>query len=63
MNVIIVQELNIMKDKQTHFEVLKKIQKKPESTQRQLVEDLGFSYMFHENYHATIFRKCGAMEI
>jgi len=48
MNAIIVQKLNIMKDKQNHFEVLKKIQKKPESTQRQLAEDLDFSYMPYE---------------
>ena len=36
------------KDKQNHFEVLKKIQKKPESTQRQLAEGLDFSYMSYE---------------
>ena len=43
MNATIVQDLNIMKDNQDHFEVLRKIQKKPESTQRQLAEDLGVS--------------------
>jgi len=32
-----------MKDNPDHFNVLRKIQKKPESTQRQLAEDLGFS--------------------
>jgi len=32
-----------MKDNPDHFNVLRKIQKKPESTQRQLAEALGFS--------------------
>ena len=32
-----------MKNKQDHFEVLRKIQKKPDSTQRELAEELGFS--------------------
>ena len=32
-----------MKDNQDHFEVLRKIQKKPNSTQRELAEELGFS--------------------
>ena len=39
-----VQLLNIsMDDNQDHFNVLRKIQKKPESSQRELAEDLGFS--------------------
>jgi len=32
-----------MKDNQDHFEVLRKINKKPNSTQRELAEELGFS--------------------
>ena len=32
-----------MKDKQDHFNVLRTIQKKPKSSQRELAEDLGFS--------------------
>ena len=32
-----------MKNEQDHFNVLRKIQKKPESTQRELAEQLGFS--------------------
>ena len=32
-----------MKDQQDHFDVLRKIQKNPESTQRELAEELGFS--------------------
>ncbi len=35
--------MNTNKDKQDHFEVLRKIEKKPESTQRELAEELGFS--------------------
>jgi len=35
--------LNIMKNEQDHFDVLRKIQKKPESSQRELAEELGFS--------------------
>ena len=32
-----------MKDKQDYFNVLRKIQKKPSSSQRELADDLGFS--------------------
>ena len=32
-----------MKKKQDHFDVLRKIQNKPESTQREMAEELGFS--------------------
>ena len=32
-----------MKNEQDHFEVLRRIQKKPESSQRELAEELGFS--------------------
>ena len=32
-----------MKNEQDHFDVLRRIQKKPESSQRELAEDLGFS--------------------
>ena len=32
-----------MDDNQDHFNVLRKIQRKPESNQRELAEDLGFS--------------------
>ena len=44
MNGITVQLLNnFMKNNQDHFNVLRKIQKKPKSTQRQFAKDLGFS--------------------
>ena len=32
-----------MKNEQDHFDVLRRIQKKPESSQRKLAEELGFS--------------------
>ena len=32
-----------MKDEQDHFDILRKIQQNPESTQRELAEELGFS--------------------
>ena len=32
-----------MKDKEDHFDVLRKIQQNPDSTQRELAEELGFS--------------------
>ena len=43
MNAIFVQILNIMKNKEDHFEILRKIQKRPESSQRELAKELGFS--------------------
>lgn len=43
MNAIYVQKLNVMKQTEDHFEILRKIQKKPESSQRQLAKELGFS--------------------
>jgi len=38
-----VQNLNIMKNTQDHFDVLRRIEKSPESSQRELAEKLGFS--------------------
>ena len=32
-----------MKNEEDHFDVLRRIQKKPESSQRELAEELGFS--------------------
>ncbi len=32
-----------MKDQQDHFEVLRRIQKRPKASQRELAEELGFS--------------------
>jgi len=38
-----VQKLNNMNDNPDHFEVLRKIKSKPNSSQRELANDLGFS--------------------
>ena len=35
--------MNVMKNNQDHFNVLRKIQKKPQSSQRELANELGFS--------------------
>ena len=45
-----------MEDNQDHFELLRKIEKKPEASQRELAVDLGFSlgklnYCLRENPH------------
>ena len=43
MNDIVVQYMNNRPDNQDHFNVLRKIKEKPESSQRMLAEELGFS--------------------
>jgi len=43
MNGNIVQYMNNRSDNQDHFNVLRKIKEKPESSQRMLAEELGFS--------------------
>ena len=43
MNVINVQLLNAMNNEQDHFEILRKIEKLPEASQRDLAKELGFS--------------------
>ena len=43
MNVITVQNLNTMSDNQDQFNVLRKIRSKPNSSQRELASELGFS--------------------
>ena len=35
--------LNIMKNKVDHFKILRKLQQRPESSQRELAKELGFS--------------------
>ena len=51
-----------MKDNPDHFNVLRKIQKKPESTQRQLAEDLGFS-LGKLNYCLKALKSKGLVKI
>ena len=51
-----------MKNEQDHFNVLRKIQKKPESSQRELAEDLGFS-LGKLNYCLKALQEKGLVKI
>jgi len=51
-----------MEDNQDHFEILRKIQKKPSSTQRELAEALGFS-LGKLNYCLKALQKKGLVKI
>ena len=51
-----------MKDNPDHFNVLRKIQKKPESSQRELAEELGFS-LGKLNYCLRALKSKGLIKI
>ena len=51
-----------MKDNQDHFEVLRKIKTKPEASQRELAEELGFS-LGKLNYCIRALNKKGLVKI
>ena len=51
-----------MKNKQDHFDVLRKIKNNPESTQRQLAKDLGFS-LGKLNYCLKALKNKGLVKI
>ena len=51
-----------MKNKEDHFEVLRKIQKKPKSSQRELAEELGFS-LGKLNYCIKALKSKGLIKI
>ena len=51
-----------MRDNQDHFEILRKIQKKPDSTQRELAEELGFS-LGKLNYCIKALQKKGLLKL
>ena len=51
-----------MKNEQDHFEVLRRIQKKPESSQRELAEKLGFS-LGKLNYCLKALKRKGLIKI
>ena len=51
-----------MKDNQDHFELLRKINSKPESTQRELAQELGFS-LGKLNYCLKELQKKGLIKI
>ena len=57
-----MQLLNNMKDKEDHFDVLRKIQQNPESTQRELAEELGFS-LGKLNYCLKALKSKGLIKI
>ena len=51
-----------MSPKQDYFEVLRKLQKKPEASQRELAEDLGFS-LGKLNYCLKALKEKGLIKI
>ena len=51
-----------MKDNQDHFDILRKIQNKPKSTQRELASELGFS-LGKLNYCLKALQKKGLVKI
>ena len=51
-----------MKNEQDHFEVLRRVQKKPESSQRELAEELGFS-LGKLNYCLKALQKKGLIKL
>ena len=51
-----------MKNNPDHFEILRKIQNKPNSSQRELAEELGFS-LGKLNYCITALKKKGLVKI
>ena len=51
-----------MKNDQDHFEILRRIQKKPDASQRQLAEELGFS-LGKLNYCLKALQKKGFIKI
>ena len=57
-----VQNLNIMDNNQDYFDILRKIQKKPNSTQRELAGELGFS-LGKLNYCLKALQQKGLVKI
>ena len=57
-----VHYLNIMKNEQDHFEVLRWIQKKPDASQREMAEELGFS-LGKLNYCLKALQKKGLVKL
>ena len=62
MNVINVQILNNMSNNLDHFEVLRKIKSKPNSSQRELASELGFS-LGKLNYCLKALKNKGLIKI
>ena len=57
-----VQKLNIMKNEQDHFDVLRKVQKNPKASQREMAEDIGFS-LGKLNYCLKALQKKGFIKL
>ena len=51
-----------MKNEQDHFEVLRRIQKKPDASQRELAQELGFS-LGKLNYCLKALQKKGLVKL
>jgi len=51
-----------MKDNQDHFELLRKINRKPEATQRELAQEMGFS-LGKLNYCLKELQKKGLIKL
>jgi len=62
LNGINVQILNIMKDNQDYLNLLRKITNKPESSQRELAQELGFS-LGKLNYCLKALKSKGLIKI
>ena len=58
----IVHIMNDSKDNQDFFNVLRKVSKNPETTQRQMANDLGFS-LGKLNYSLKALKKRGLVKI
>ena len=52
----------MQKEKEDHFEILRKINKKPDASQRELAEDLGFS-LGKLNYCLKALQKKGLIKL
>ena len=61
LNIINVQKMN-MTENEDHFDLLRKIQKKPQSSQRELAEELGFS-LGKLNYCLKALQKKGFIKL
>lgn len=62
LNGITVQILNNMNDNQDHFNILRKIKSKPNSSQREMAEELGFS-LGKLNYCLSALKNKGLIKI
>ena len=62
MNAIVVQYMNKKKENQDHFDVMREIQKQPQTSQRDLAEQLGFS-LGKLNYCLKALKKKGYIKI